>query len=57
MELCGGKSGAGRCDCRGGGVVLLAMVHGKDMIDTLLTGSKFWSELNIENHDIETILV
>ena len=31
--------------------------HGKDMLDTLLTGSKFWSELNIENHDIETILL
>ena len=24
--------------------------------DTLLTSSKFWLELNIENHDIETIL-
>ena len=31
--------------------------HGKDMLDTLLTGSKFWSELNIENHDIGTILL
>ena len=31
--------------------------HGKDMLDTHLTGSKFWSELNIENHDIETILL
>ena len=37
MELCGGNPGAGRCDCRGGGgcrVLLLAMVHGKDMIDS-----------------------
>ena len=30
MELCGGKSGAGRCDCRGGGgcgVVLLVVQY------------------------------
>ena len=37
-------------------VVLLAMVHGKDMIETL-DRFKIWSELNIENHDIETILL
>ena len=47
MELCGGKPGAGRCDCRGGGGCGGAAGD----------GSKFWSELNIENHDIETILL
>ena len=40
-----------------GVVVLLAMVHGRVGRDTLLTGSNFWSELKIENHDIETILL
>jgi len=39
------------------GVVLLAMVHGRVGKDTLLTGSNFWSELKIENHGIETILL
>ena len=42
-------------DCWSGGAA--GDGHGKDMLDTLLTGSKFWSELNIENHDIETILL
>ena len=31
--------------------------HGKYMPDTLLTGSKFWSELNIENRGIGTVLL
>ena len=49
MELCSGKFGAGLSRGCGCGVVLLAIIHGRVGEDTLLTGSKYWSELKIEN--------
>ena len=62
VELCGGKAGAGRCDCRGGGGCRVVLAGDgtrsrQQRYDTLLTVSKFWSELNMENHDIMTILL
>ena len=57
MELCGAKAGAGRWlgDCCGGGGWGV-VVAGSRWCGNL-TGSKFWSELKIENHDIEAILL
>ena len=60
VELCGGKHGAGYCDCRGGsgcGVVRLPIVHGSAVKDTLLTGYNIWSELKWKYMIIKTILL